>query len=118
VKIALMKDVPDVSGDRAARIRTFSVRIGQKRIFIAMKVLLQALFVLSGSGFLKSATTAGSIPITLARLTLGIFGFGAALSVNKKAAGVDPEDSADVYEYYMHLWKLFYLSYLVLPFAR
>ena len=35
-----------------------------------------------------------------------------------KALIDDPENPKQVYQYYMHLWKLFYLSYLVLPFAR
>merc|ERR1712224_630868 len=44
VVIALMKDVPDVAGDSIANVRTFSVRIGQERVFHATRKLLSSLF--------------------------------------------------------------------------
>ena len=44
--------------------------------------------------------------------------FWAGQSVRRQSRGVDPNDPGQVYEYYMHLWKLFYGSYLALPFAR
>mmetsp|Transcript_32010 Transcript_32010/g.52887 ORF Transcript_32010/g.52887 Transcript_32010/m.52887 type:complete len:413 (-) Transcript_32010:86-1324(-) len=118
IVIALMKDVPDVEGDELADVRTFSVRIGQKRIFHTMKRLLTSLFFVFGAGFMKAALSATAMPVILTRALVGTLAFVAGISVNKEAAGVNPEDSKDVYGYYMHLWKLFYLSYLVLPFAR
>lgn len=113
-----MKDVPDVEGDELAEVRTFSVRVGQKRVFHTMKRLLTSLFFLFGSGFVKAAFSAKTIPVILSRTLVGTLAFVAGISVNKEAVGVNPENSKDVYGYYMHLWKLFYLSYLVLPFAR
>ena len=44
IVIALMKDVPDAHGDRIFDIKSFTVRIGQKRVFHTMKNLLIALF--------------------------------------------------------------------------
>ncbi|CAN0424282.1 unnamed protein product, partial [Ectocarpus sp. 8 AP-2014] len=38
--------------------------------------------------------------------------------VRRRAAGVDPEQPKQVYDFYMDLWKIFYLSYLFLPLAR
>lgn len=113
-----MKDVPDVAGDEQASVRTFSVRVGQSRIFKMMKRLLTSLFCVFGLGFVKAAFTSNSVPLTLSRMAVGTCAFVAAISVNKEAVGVNPEDSKDVYNYYMHLWKLFYASYLLLPFAR
>jgi homogentisate phytyltransferase/homogentisate geranylgeranyltransferase len=113
-----MKDVPDVAGDKLASIRTFSVRIGQTTIFQMMKRLLASLFFIFGAGFMNAALTTNDLSLTLSRVAVGISALLACFSVNKEAAGLDPENSEDVYGYYMHLWKLFYLSYLVLPFAR
>lgn len=113
-----MKDVPDVAGDSLASIKTFSVRIGQTRIFQITKRLLASLFFTFGAGFMNAALTAPDLSLILCRIAVGISAFWACFSVNKQAAGVNPEDSEDVYRYYMHLWKLFYFSYLVLPFAR
>ena len=83
-----------------------------------MKGLLASLFFIVGAGFVNAALKAHDVSLTLSRVAVGISAFIACFSVNKEAAGVNPEDSDDVYGYYMHLWKLFYLSYLVLPFAR
>ena len=116
--IALMKDVPDVLGDRRANVRTFSVRIGQKRVFHGMRWLLSGLFFIVGGSFLSSAYVAPTWALTVGRIITGSSSIWAGLSVNRQSRGVDPEDSQQVYDYYMHLWKLFYLSYFALPFAR
>ena len=116
--IALMKDVPDVIGDRIANILTFSVRIGPKRIFHAMRRLLSVLFFAVGASFLRGAATTSSVGLAACRSLTSVSAILAGLSVRKEAQTVDPDDSQQVYSYYMHLWKLFYLSYLVLPLAR
>lgn len=122
IVIALMKDVPDVAGDEEANVRTFSVRIGQKRVFTATRRLLTGLFVAVGFAFCRSSAgaviNAKSMVLAVSRGAVGIASFACGLSVRKKAQGVDPEDSKQVYKYYMHLWKLFYASYLALPFVR
>lgn len=118
IVIALMKDVPDVAGDEQAKVRTFSVRVGQKRIFGAMKRLLSSLFLLFGAGFIQGGLKTTVKTTAVIRMAIGTFALMAGISVEKKANNVDPENSKDVYEYYMYLWKLFYGSYLALPFAR
>lgn len=118
VVIALMKDVPDVKGDQQSNVRTFSVRIGQKRIFHAMRRLLSGLFVGVSVGFIRAVPAATDRVTALCRGVTAAVSLVAAWSVRKEAENVDPEDSKQVYSFYMHLWKLFYLSYLVLPFAR
>jgi len=118
VVIALMKDVPDVKGDALFNIRSFTVRIGQKNVFNAMRILLFGLFFGVGASFLRGVTRACTPTIRVCRAIVASSAFAAGLSVQKEAKYVEPEDSGLVYKYYMHLWKLFYLSYLVLPFAR
>lgn len=118
VVIALMKDVPDVEGDEIARVRTFSVRLGQKSVFRAMRQLLTSLFFVFGAGFIRGAFNTPQTARRLCRATLGLSAVVAGLFVNKAASTVDPYKSDEVYGYYMKLWKLFYLSYLALPFAR
>ena len=115
VVIALMKDVPDVVGDRTLNIRTFSVRLGQKRVFGAMRNLLSGLFGACGVWFVGRAGV--TTPVGVARLVTGVAAGLFGWSVYRESVGVDPTDPAQVYGYYMHLWKLFYLSYVVLPFA-
>ncbi|CAJ1957222.1 unnamed protein product [Cylindrotheca closterium] len=119
VVIALMKDVPDVKGDALSNVRTFSVRLGQKRVFGLMCRLLAFTFFTVGASFLRGSLLARqSAPLFIGRAIVGLSSVMAGVSVQKEAAPVDAEDPKEVYNFYMHLWKLFYLSYLVLPFAR
>lgn len=113
-----MKDVPDVAGDEQAKVRTFSVRIGQKRIFKSMKRLLSVLFFLFGIGFIRRGLDTTVRTTTVVRMIIGTLALVAGISVKIKANNINPEDSEEVYQYYMYLWKLFYGSYLLLPFAR
>lgn len=120
---ALMKDVPDAAGDAKFNIRSFTVRIGQKSVFTSMRKLLTVLFFGVGTGFARSAIEAfkSSASITtlgICRCIVALSAFGAGISVRQEAQDVNAEDSGEVYNYYMHLWKLFYASYLILPFAR
>ena len=59
-----------------------------------------------------------STSLLVGRAVVGVSAVLAGLSVQKEAAPVNPEDPKEVYNFYMHLWKLFYLSYFVLPLAR
>jgi len=119
IVIALMKDVPDAHGDRIFNIRSFTVRLGQKRVFNTMKNLLTMLFGIFGTAMIRYSTLAQDIPLVAIRRGLvGLVCLIAGWSVNKEARGVNAEDSGEVYNYYMFLWKLFYGSYFVLPFAK
>lgn len=147
VVIAIMKDVPDIAGDRAFSIASFSVRLGPRKTFDFSVNLLLALLggsavgsigsvlalvrnggigaIVSGVG-LKTASTAASlacngIPSTNirigARLSLGALFGLMATHAYRKSRTVDPESSKGVFEYYMYLWKVFYWCYAVLPIA-
>jgi homogentisate phytyltransferase/homogentisate geranylgeranyltransferase len=118
VVIALMKDVPDVLGDESSNVRTFSVRVGQKRIFHAMRRLLTGLFVSVAAGFAQAVPAAANSVVATCRGVTAVLSLAAAWSIRKEAKPVDPDDPQQTYSYYMYLWKIFYLSYLVLPFAR
>ena len=119
--IALMKDVPDVVGDRLANVNTFSVRLGQAQVFTGMRRLLSGLFWGVSATFVNQAIRAvsnNSMLLAACRLVTAAASAWAGWSVRQQSQSVNPEDNDQVYSYYMHLWKLFYMSYLVLPFAR
>ncbi len=117
IVIALMKDVPDIHGDRTFNIRSFTVRLGQKRIFGAAKGLLALLFGVVGGALMKWTTMAQNPSVAVRRGVVGLCCWVAGWWVNKAAVAVDAEDSEGVYNYYMKLWNLFYLSYFALPFV-
>jgi len=118
IVIALMKDVPDVVGDETSNVRTFPVRLGQRQVFDGARRLLTGLFWAFGIGFAKGTVQAPTATVALCRGITALASAVAGWSVRKESKRVDPENSKQVYAFYMHLWKLFYLSYLVLPFAR
>lgn len=123
IVIALMKDVPDAKGDARFNIRSFTVRIGEKKVFTTMRRLLTGLFFGVGAGFTQGAfssiqASSSFNAVAICRTIVAVSSFAAGVSVRQEAKSVDAEDSSMVYKYYMHLWKIFYASYLVLPFAR
>jgi homogentisate phytyltransferase/homogentisate geranylgeranyltransferase len=121
VVIALMKDVPDVEGDALAQVRTFSVRAGQERIFGWMAKLLAGWLGVYGVGFLVASVKAVQVQhpvLAMTRLIVSGLALASAQSVTSQAKGVNPTEPNQVYGYYMHLWKIFYLCYAALPLAR
>eukprot|EP00903_Cladosiphon_okamuranus_P014212 g13204.t1 len=121
VVIALMKDVPDVEGDRMFNIPSFSVVLGEKKLFAFARRLLTTLLwstaAALGTGA-KAAATAG-LPLTAAsRGFVAAWALVFGQTVRRRATKTNPEEPAQVYKFYMFLWKIFYVSYLFLPLAR
>ena len=108
--IAVLKDVPDVEGDRRFRIATLTVRLGPRAAFrIGMAALTVGYLgmALLGPLFLESAS-----PWVL---TLGHLACLAALW--RLALQVDPSDAASFGRFYMRVWALFFVEYLLMPVA-
>lgn len=111
IVIALMKDVPDAVGDAKFNIRSFTVRIGQTKVFTAMRRLLTALFFGVGLGFSRLAIIPGAVGemavpssssmliLRCCRMIVALCAFGAGFSVRKEAQNVNAEDSGEVYNY-------------------
>ena len=122
IVIALMKDVPDIKGDTISNISTFTVQIGPKRIFHAMRRLLFGLLTSTSMAFAWGSVAAVAASknywLALSRMSISIWALWAGVSSRQKGLHVNADDGQEVYSYYMSLWNLFYQSYLVLPFAR
>ena len=135
--IAVMKDIPDVPGDRLFSIKSFSVQLGQRKMFnFSSKLLMGLLSASSAACLLASAIpllacwSSGVSNIfqhSLPKFTLNtsisrfLIGFGLYFmgdDVKKKAKLVIAENSSNVFEYYMYLWNVFYLCYVILPFLK
>jgi homogentisate phytyltransferase/homogentisate geranylgeranyltransferase len=124
--IAIMKDIPDIVGDRLFSIPSFSVKLGAKRVFAFAWQLLFSL--LSLSAFACSASVVptllqvGANRVTvgnlISRLACSVVLFALSKDVRKRASVVKPEDSDSVFKYYMQMWNIFYACYIILPFLR
>ena len=108
--IAILKDVPDIEGDRRYRVMTFSVRLGARRVMdIGLVTLLAAYLAMAVLGplLLDEAN-----PVVLAG------GHLAALALLWRwSRETDPGDRASFTRFYMRVWRLFFLEYALLPVA-
>ena len=108
--IAVLKDVPDMEGDRRFRIATFTVRLGPRR---AARLGLGAL-VLAYLGMIVAAPLLidGVQPAVLAA------GHVAALVLLLAwARRADPADPGAFSSFYMRVWGLFFLEYALVAAA-
>jgi len=111
IVIALFKDIPDVSGDKRAGVRTLSVRVGQQRVFWACIALLEVAYM-------------GAIGVSLCSQVAWSRALGAAahLAIGAlvwwRAKRTDLTSSSSIYDCYMDVWKAFYAEYLILPVLR
>jgi homogentisate phytyltransferase/homogentisate geranylgeranyltransferase len=108
--IAVLKDVPDMEGDRRFRIATFTVRLGPQR---AARLGLGAL-VLAYAGMI----VAGPLLIDDVQPAVLAAGHAAALVLLLVwARRADPADPAAFSAFYMRVWGLFFLEYALVPAA-
>jgi homogentisate phytyltransferase/homogentisate geranylgeranyltransferase len=108
--IAVLKDVPDMEGDRRYRIATFTVRLGPRR---AARLGLGAL-TLAYAGMI----VLGPLLIDDAQPLVLVAGHLAALALLLAwARRADPADPAAFSAFYMRVWGLFFLEYALVPAA-
>jgi homogentisate phytyltransferase/homogentisate geranylgeranyltransferase len=108
--IAVLKDVPDIEGDRHFGIATFSVRLGPRPV---LAVGVGAL-TLAGLGM----AIAG--PLLLDGASAAVLVAGHLLGVAvlwRWALRVDPTDPAVFSTFYWRVWQLFFCEYLLVPAA-
>ena len=109
--IAVLKDVPDLEGDRQFAIRTFTVRLGATRVFqigLAALAIAYGGMVVLGPWLLRdhaqpAVLIAGHV--------------GAAMLLWYWSRRADPRDREGFTRFYMRVWALFFLEYLLVPLA-
>ncbi|XP_030461840.1 homogentisate phytyltransferase 1, chloroplastic [Syzygium oleosum] len=111
VVIALFKDIPDIDGDKIFGIRSFTVRLGQERVFWICISLLEMAYGV--------AILVGSVSSCLWSKVLTVLGhvlLGSLLW--SRAKSIDLRSKASITSFYMFIWKLFYAEYLLIPLVR
>jgi homogentisate phytyltransferase / homogentisate geranylgeranyltransferase len=108
--IAVLKDVPDIEGDRRYGIKTFSVRLGPRT------VLWVGVGALSLAGI--GMAIAGPLLLDGASAAVLVAGHLAGLAVLWRwALRVDPTDPGVFSGFYWRVWQLFFCEYLLVPAA-
>jgi len=109
VVIALLKDVPDIEGDRTFAISSFSVQLGAARMFKTARHLLFGLLLCTAISITALAVRGGSrAPTFLPRIGIAGALLTLALQARSRALLVDAEEPKQVFAFYMHLWNVFY----------
>jgi homogentisate phytyltransferase/homogentisate geranylgeranyltransferase len=102
--IAVLKDVPDVEGDRRFSVFTFSVRFGPERMTRIALGLLTVTYLAMGAAGALLADLSAALWITGHALALGLLFHWA-------------RDRSDFEVFYMRVWRLFFLEYALVPLA-
>jgi homogentisate phytyltransferase / homogentisate geranylgeranyltransferase len=108
--IAVLKDVPDIEGDRRFGIATFSVRLGPRPVLaVGVGVLTAALVGMTVAGPLLLD---GADPVVL------VVGHLLALAALWRwALRVEPADPVAFADFYQRVWRLFFCEYLIVTAA-
>uniref|UniRef100_A0A7N0TGJ3 Uncharacterized protein n=1 Tax=Kalanchoe fedtschenkoi TaxID=63787 RepID=A0A7N0TGJ3_KALFE len=99
VVIALLKDVPDLEGDKTYGVQTFTVRLGQERVFWFCVSLLEAAY---GAAICVGAMSLS--PFAKIVTVLGHAIFGALLWNRAKAT--DLKSNTAFTAFYMFVWEV------------
>uniref|UniRef100_A0A0V0I7L5 Putative homogentisate phytyltransferase 1, chloroplastic-like n=1 Tax=Solanum chacoense TaxID=4108 RepID=A0A0V0I7L5_SOLCH len=111
VVIALFKDIPDIVGDKIFGIQSFTVRLGQERVFWICIGLLEIAYLVAIVVGAASSNTWSKYFTILGHAAL-------ALLLWTRAKSVDFRSKAAITSFYMFIWKLFYAEYLLIPLVR
>lgn len=108
--IAIFKDVPDMEGDRQYNISTFTLKLGQQKIFNLARWVITASYVgMILAGFARLPGVNSPFLISTHLALLGILWF--------RSFQVDLGDKFSISRFYQFIWKLFFLEYLLFPIA-
>ncbi|NRB08510.1 MAG: homogentisate phytyltransferase [Richelia sp.] len=108
--IAIFKDIPDLEGDRQYNISTFTIKLGQKAVFNLARWVI--IFCYLGM------ITAVFLPQMGVNHLFAVISHGLLLVVMWwRSWNVNLEEKAEIASFYQFIWKLFFLEYLLFPFA-
>ncbi|KAF6142324.1 hypothetical protein GIB67_023349 [Kingdonia uniflora] len=111
IVIALFKDIPDINGDKIFGIHSFSVRLGQERVFWICIYLLEMAYGIAVLVGTASSCLWSKIITVLGHIIL-------ASILWKRAKSIDLKSQTAITSFYMFIWKLFYAEYLLIPLVR
>lgn len=110
IVIALMKDTPDLIGDKLYGVRTLAVRIGVKSVFhLALSILTFAYLELTLAAIYSFSFRSALILALLHSVILAFAWLRASL--------LRFDNQGSIYSYYMLLWKFFYIEFGLFSFV-
>lgn len=116
VVIAIFKDIPDIEGDRRFSITTFTVRLGQARVYNLARIILTICYVglVAVSPWISGVNWIFLLITHLGLLCLFWWRSQRVLLPGQTAAIQAPITFATFYQF---IWQLFFLEYVLYPVA-
>ncbi|KAL1563569.1 hypoxanthine-guanine phosphoribosyltransferase [Salvia divinorum] len=109
--IALFKDIPDIVGDKIYGIQSFTVRLGQEKVFWICISLLEMAYAVALFVGVTSCCTWSKWATVIGHTVLGYL-------LWSRAKSIDFKNKAATTSFYMFIWKLFYAEYFLIPLVR
>ncbi len=107
--IAILKDIPDIEGDRCYHIRTFTVQLGARPVFhLALWTLTLCYGGMIAAALLLPSIQAGLIVVTHLLALGAIWAYGQRVTLTEKRS---------IARFYQFVWRLFFLEYVLFPVA-
>ncbi|MEO0407102.1 MAG: homogentisate phytyltransferase [Cyanobacteria bacterium P01_A01_bin.135] len=107
--IAILKDIPDLEGDRCYQIRTFTVRLGPHPVFrLALWTLTVCYLGMIVAAMLLPSISLGLILLTHSTALAAVWWYGRRVDLVKKQS---------IARFYQFVWRLFFLEYILFPVA-
>lgn len=110
VAIAIFKDIPDLEGDRQYQISTFTIALGQERVFNLARWIISICYV--GMAIAALFLLPGVNAVFLVSTHVGLL-----ILLWWRSFQVDLLDKSAIADFYQFIWKLFFLEYLLFPAA-
>ncbi len=108
--IAIFKDIPDMEGDRTYNITTFTLQLGQQKVFsLALWVITICYVCMIIVGLLHLAEVNSIFVLITHTVTLIVLWW--------QGTGVDLQDKKAITNFYQFIWKLFFIEYLIFPIS-
>jgi homogentisate phytyltransferase/homogentisate geranylgeranyltransferase len=118
IVIAIFKDIPDLEGDRQFSITTFTVRLGQQRVFNIARVILTLCYVgVAGASPWIAGLNAGFLGVTHGAIVALFWWRSRRVALPNQAEGDGVENLITFAAFYQFIWQLFFLEYLLYPVA-
>jgi homogentisate phytyltransferase/homogentisate geranylgeranyltransferase len=116
IVIAIFKDIPDIEGDRRFNITTFTVRLGQARVYQIARIILTSCYI----GMMVAAPWIHGVNWVFVWLThtalLAMFWWRSfRVAMPDQAIAADTPMSFPAF--YQFIWQLFFLEYFLYPLA-
>ncbi|MBE7380398.1 MAG: homogentisate phytyltransferase [Leptolyngbya sp. SIO1E4] len=116
IVIAIFKDIPDIEGDRRFNITTFTVRLGQQRVYNLARLILTGCYIgmVAATPWVEGINWLFLLVTHIGLLSL-LWWRSQRVALPNQANDLEAPISFPAF--YQFIWQLFFLEYVLYPVA-